>query len=263
MASSPNRPSTCTPIGSPSAVHVIGTDIAGFPVMWTVTSRWIPNEPLDELIAASDGTTTITHIELGPLALNDIDDIASDLLGGEPPSEIRNLLDRVGGNPFWAVQVIEGLARRYERGQDAGDLHVDLSMGVRARIGGLSGPAGALVRLAAVWGRGLSVADAGALLGSVSEAQVGVLAREGVDVVINGRHEAEVMATADAIRQNSRVNVTPVVADVTTPEGRDDLLKACPEPDILINNELCDGVVVAVDGMTVVRRVGRKLFVRR
>jgi 3-oxoacyl-[acyl-carrier protein] reductase len=62
------------------------------------------------------------------------------------------------------------------------------------------------------------------------------LAREGVDVVINGRHEAEVMATADAIRQNSRVNVTPVVADVTTPEGRDDLLKACPEPDILINN---------------------------
>ncbi|KQZ00855.1 3-oxoacyl-ACP reductase [Pseudolabrys sp. Root1462] len=62
------------------------------------------------------------------------------------------------------------------------------------------------------------------------------LAREGVDVVINGRHEAEVMATADAIRQNSRVNVTPVVADVTTPEGRDALLKACPEPDILINN---------------------------
>lgn len=62
------------------------------------------------------------------------------------------------------------------------------------------------------------------------------LAREGVDVVINGRHEAEVMATAAAIRQNSRVNVTPVVADVTTPEGRDALLKACPEPDILINN---------------------------
>ena len=62
------------------------------------------------------------------------------------------------------------------------------------------------------------------------------LAREGVDVVINGRHEAEGMATAAAIRQNSRVNVTPVVADVTTPEGRDALLKACPEPDILINN---------------------------
>ncbi|MFA6266425.1 MAG: SDR family oxidoreductase [Pseudolabrys sp.] len=62
------------------------------------------------------------------------------------------------------------------------------------------------------------------------------LAREGVDVVINGRNETEVMATTEAIRKLARVNVTPVVADVTTPAGRDALLKACPEPDILINN---------------------------
>ncbi len=62
------------------------------------------------------------------------------------------------------------------------------------------------------------------------------LAREGVDVVINGRNEAEVMATAKHIRENSRVTVTPVVADVSTEKGREALLKACPEPDILINN---------------------------
>jgi 3-oxoacyl-[acyl-carrier protein] reductase len=62
------------------------------------------------------------------------------------------------------------------------------------------------------------------------------LAREGVDVVINGRREAEVMATAAAIRETASVNVTPVVADVTTEAGREALLQACPEPDILINN---------------------------
>jgi 3-oxoacyl-[acyl-carrier protein] reductase len=62
------------------------------------------------------------------------------------------------------------------------------------------------------------------------------LAREGVDVVVNGRSEAEVMATTAAIRKASRVTVTPVVADVTTPAGRDALLRACPEPDILITN---------------------------
>jgi len=62
------------------------------------------------------------------------------------------------------------------------------------------------------------------------------LAREGVDVVINGRNEAEVMATAKHIRENSRVTVTPVVADVSTEKGREALLKACSEPDILINN---------------------------
>jgi 3-oxoacyl-[acyl-carrier protein] reductase len=62
------------------------------------------------------------------------------------------------------------------------------------------------------------------------------LAREGVDVVINGRNEAEVMATAKALREEFNVAVTAVVADVSTPEGRAALLEACPEPDILINN---------------------------
>jgi len=62
------------------------------------------------------------------------------------------------------------------------------------------------------------------------------LAREGVDVVINGRNETEVMTTTKAIRVSSGVTVTPVVADVSTPEGRKALLDACPEPDILINN---------------------------
>jgi 3-oxoacyl-[acyl-carrier protein] reductase len=62
------------------------------------------------------------------------------------------------------------------------------------------------------------------------------LAREGVDVVINGRNDAEVMATTEAIRKQCPVNVTPVVGDVSTAPGRDALLTACPEPDILINN---------------------------
>jgi 3-oxoacyl-[acyl-carrier protein] reductase len=62
------------------------------------------------------------------------------------------------------------------------------------------------------------------------------LAREGVDVIVNGRNEAEVMATAAAIRKIARGNVTPVVADVTREDGRQALLKACPDPDILITN---------------------------
>jgi 3-oxoacyl-[acyl-carrier protein] reductase len=30
--------------------------------------------------------------------------------------------------------------------------------------------------------------------------------------------------------------VTAVACDVTTPEGQEKLLAACPEPDILVNN---------------------------
>jgi 3-oxoacyl-[acyl-carrier protein] reductase len=62
------------------------------------------------------------------------------------------------------------------------------------------------------------------------------LAREGVDVVINGRDEAVVKATVAAIEAWAKGKITPVVADVTTEKGRELLLKACPEPDIVINN---------------------------
>jgi 3-oxoacyl-[acyl-carrier protein] reductase len=62
------------------------------------------------------------------------------------------------------------------------------------------------------------------------------LAREGVDVVINGRNAREVEQTAREIREETTVRVTEVVADVATEEGRQRLLNACPEPDILITN---------------------------
>jgi 3-oxoacyl-[acyl-carrier protein] reductase len=62
------------------------------------------------------------------------------------------------------------------------------------------------------------------------------LAREGVDLVINARTASELEATAEEIRKATGVKVTAVAIDVTTPEGRAAVLKACPEPDIVINN---------------------------
>jgi 3-oxoacyl-[acyl-carrier protein] reductase len=62
------------------------------------------------------------------------------------------------------------------------------------------------------------------------------LAEAGVDLVINGRDAAALEAAARAIAEAARVAVTPVAADVSTPEGQAALLAACPEPDILVNN---------------------------
>ena len=62
------------------------------------------------------------------------------------------------------------------------------------------------------------------------------LAAEGVEVVVNGRDAARLEATAEEIRRESDVRVTAVVADLCTEEGRAALLSACPEPDILVNN---------------------------
>jgi 3-oxoacyl-[acyl-carrier protein] reductase len=61
------------------------------------------------------------------------------------------------------------------------------------------------------------------------------LAREGVDVTLCARGAEALEETAAALRAFG-VRVTPVAADVTTPEGRARILAACPQPDILVNN---------------------------
>ena len=62
------------------------------------------------------------------------------------------------------------------------------------------------------------------------------LAAEGVAVVINGRDAEKLAATAEELRAATGATVTPVVADLNTEDGRAALLAACPEPDILVNN---------------------------
>jgi 3-oxoacyl-[acyl-carrier protein] reductase len=62
------------------------------------------------------------------------------------------------------------------------------------------------------------------------------LAAEGVAVVVNGRDAERLAATADEIRAATSVSVTAVAADISTEGGRAALLAACPEPDILVNN---------------------------
>lgn len=62
------------------------------------------------------------------------------------------------------------------------------------------------------------------------------LAREGCTLVINARTVETLEATAAEIRTATGVQVAAVACDITTPEGREQVLAACPEPDILINN---------------------------
>lgn len=61
------------------------------------------------------------------------------------------------------------------------------------------------------------------------------LAKEGVHVFINGRTLETLEATAEEIRAvGGKVSI--VQADVSSEAGRQALLTACPNPDILINN---------------------------
>lgn len=62
------------------------------------------------------------------------------------------------------------------------------------------------------------------------------IAREGVDVVINGRTAADVESAVDELRRCYDVDVQGVVGDSSTSEIHDALVAACPEPDIVLLN---------------------------
>lgn len=62
------------------------------------------------------------------------------------------------------------------------------------------------------------------------------LAEAGCNIVVNGRNSETLAATAQELRERFGVEVREVADDVSTQAGRKALLDACPEPDILVNN---------------------------
>lgn len=62
------------------------------------------------------------------------------------------------------------------------------------------------------------------------------LAREGVAVLVNGRDASTLASTAAEIEAETGAPVTCVVADLDRAEDRERLVAACPDADILVNN---------------------------
>jgi 3-oxoacyl-[acyl-carrier protein] reductase len=70
----------------------------------------------------------------------------------------------------------------------------------------------------------------------LGKACAAALAREGCNVVVNGLDRERLERTAEEIRSASGVTVTAVAADIRTDDGRAALVAACPDADILVNN---------------------------
>ena len=62
------------------------------------------------------------------------------------------------------------------------------------------------------------------------------LAAEGVEIVLNARSLDVLESTAEEIRRTHNVSVTTIAADVTTDEGRQQILDHAEAIDILVNN---------------------------
>lgn len=62
------------------------------------------------------------------------------------------------------------------------------------------------------------------------------LAREGCEVFLNGRDADRLARATDQVREVTDAAVHAVVADINTDAGRAALVTACPDADILVNN---------------------------
>src|ERR1700722_682310 len=62
------------------------------------------------------------------------------------------------------------------------------------------------------------------------------LAEAGCEVVINGPKKKPLEEPADELPKATGPKNTAAAADVASPEGQKALFAACPEPDILVNN---------------------------
>lgn len=62
------------------------------------------------------------------------------------------------------------------------------------------------------------------------------LSEEGANIVINGRNIEKLENAAQLLKKTAKGSIDWVAGDVTSEEGRTALLRTCPSPDILLNN---------------------------
>ncbi|MFF9149100.1 AAA family ATPase [Streptomyces sp. NPDC014861] len=181
------------------------------PVLWLLTGRTGPTAAGEEILAAARSRLPVAQFLLRPLSPSAISRLADDVLGQDVDERIRGLLEGTGGNPFLAVELLQGLRSEGHRGgasgqgaEQCGALpgrgpeagtglvpggrrtapevgHISPSVpsglvsGVRDRIGSLGHDTLGLLRMGAVLGRRFAFVDAAALCGRPPAALVTAL----------------------------------------------------------------------------------------
>ncbi|WP_367827108.1 helix-turn-helix transcriptional regulator [Streptomyces sp. LMG1-1-1.1] len=136
------------------ALSVMPARLSGSPVLWLLTGREDP-EPYGQ----GQRTTTLP---LRPLPDAALTELARDVLGGDVPERVAELLDGAGGNPFLATEMLAGIEAS---GADGTEPPERLVLGVRDRLADLRPDTLHFLRIGSVLGRAFSLADAAALCG--------------------------------------------------------------------------------------------------
>lgn len=92
-------------------MHALARRIFALPALLLFTSRAPQPGSAHEQLMVSLARTGPVHLRLGPLDATSVYQLAAKVLGAEPGPNLRQKLDRAGGNPFYVTALIDGLAR--------------------------------------------------------------------------------------------------------------------------------------------------------
>jgi DNA-binding NarL/FixJ family response regulator len=142
-----------------------------------------------------------TVLELGPLSADEVTELAGGLLEARPGQRLAELVDRAGGNPLYARELLDAVVRDgrlaveggvAELAGEAGEVPQTLAAAIADRLGGLPGEVIRVLRYAAVLGQEFSLTDLGVVAGlpaiearelAEQAAAAGVLAETGIAAV--------------------------------------------------------------------------------
>jgi DNA-binding CsgD family transcriptional regulator len=176
--------------------------LAGSPIAWLMASRADDLPLFEGLFGGLADDLPSTRLALGPLPESDIIAIARDHLGTVPGSATRQMLARAGGNPFLAVQVINGLLHAQAGGGDPASVPAELVRAVSGQLRALPSQAIELVRLAAVYGEPLPLDEAVDLLDGASARAVAEAADEAIEAGMLSRERGAVLFRHGLVRES-------------------------------------------------------------
>jgi DNA-binding CsgD family transcriptional regulator len=160
-----------------STVAALGSLVrraADLPLLVALAARRIPRTgdlaALVDLLDAATASLVATRIELGPLASDEVTQLATDFLGAAPGPGLRGLLTGCAGNPLLVVEMLAslrdaGLLAGGDGGMDTtgdpGDLRLPttLTETVRRRMARLDEKLQAIATIAALLGTRFTLTD--------------------------------------------------------------------------------------------------------
>ncbi|MER5731235.1 AAA family ATPase [Streptomyces sp. NPDC002138] len=183
------------------ALSVMPARLLSCPVLWLLTGR---NDP--ELYGHGPLTTTLP---LRPLSGTALAELARDVLGGDVPEQVAELLDGAGGNPFLAAEMLAGIAAS-GLDADAPGPPERLVLGVRGRLADLRPDTLHFLRIGSVLGRAFTLADAAALCGR-SASGLSAELDEAISAQLLHDEGERLLFRHDLLRQAVYADLTPSV----------------------------------------------------